>query len=135
MASDYTPLDGKLLANDGDNIPAPEAGLYVADVSLTALTYRLTAIESVHYTGLNDDWSLTPMEPTETPGVYTARIVKSADTPWGVKVVVNENWDIAFGGGAGYLRLYQDGFDGDNDLSAGEHTLTVDLCAGTYSYE
>lgn len=135
MASDSTPLEGKLLANDGDNIPAPEAGLYVADVSLTALTYRLTAIESVHYTGLNDDWSLTPMEPTETPGVYTARIVKSADTPWGVKVVVNENWDIAFGGGAGYLRLYQDGFDGDNDLSAGEHTLTVDLCAGTYSYE
>lgn len=126
--------EGKLAVNDGSNIIAPDPGIYVADVSLSGLTYKLTLINSVHYTGLNDDWSLTPMTATDVPGVYKATVTKSANTPWGVKVVINENWDIAFGGGSGYLRLHQDGFDGDNELDNGEYTLTVNLCDGTYSY-
>lgn len=128
-------FEGKLEKNGPNNIWAPDPGLYVADVSLTGLTYKLTAIQSVSYTGLNDDWSLSPMTATDQPGVYTATVTKSANTPWGVKVVINENWDIAFGGGSGYLRLYQDGFDGDNELANGPYTLTVNLLEGTYSYK
>ncbi|MDE6286868.1 MAG: DUF5114 domain-containing protein, partial [Muribaculaceae bacterium] len=134
MAEGGNGLEGKLLANDGENIWAPDPGLYVADVSLSGLTYKLTLVNTVHYTGLNDDWSLTPMTATDVPGVYTATVTKSANTPWGVKAVINENWDIAFGGGGGVLRLHQDGFDGDNDLENGTYTLTVNLCEGTYSY-
>ena len=37
-------------------------------------------------------------------------------------------------GGSGTLRLYQDGFDGDNDLENGTYTLRVDLANATYSY-
>ncbi len=134
MVDGGTGLEGKLLANDGENIWAPDPGLYVADVSLSGLTYKLTPVNTVCYTGLNDDWSLTPMTATDVPGVYTATVAKSANTPWGVKAVINENWDIAFGGGSGMLRLHQDGFDGDNELENGEYTLTVNLCEGTYSY-
>ncbi|MCC8170197.1 MAG: DUF5114 domain-containing protein [Parabacteroides sp.] len=127
--------EGSLEANGTNNIAAPAAGLYVADVSLSGLTYKLTAVNSVHFAGLNDDWNLSPMTATAVPGVYTATVTKSADTPYGVKVIINEDWGIAFGGTSGYLRLYQDGFDGDNDLPNGTYILTVNLLDGTYAYE
>lgn len=127
--------EGKLEYKGNNNIWAPDPALYVFDVSISGLTYKLTKVNSVHYAGLNDDWNLTPMEATSTPGIYKATITKSANTPWGVKVLINEDWGLAFGGGSGYLRLYQDGFDGDNELANGTHTLTVNLCEGTYSYE
>lgn len=127
--------EGQLEANGSQNIYAPEPGLYVADVSLSGLTYKLTAVHSVHFAGLNDDWNLSPLTATSKAGVYTAIVTKTADTPYGVKVIINEDWDLAFGGGGGYLGLYQDGFDGDNDLSNGTHILTVNLLEGTYTYE
>ncbi len=134
MEEGGTSLEGKLVFQGDGNIEKPDAGLYVFDVSLSALSYRLIAVNSVSYAGLNDDWSVTEMQATETPGVYQATVEKTANTPWGVKILINENWDLAFGGGSGVLRLYKDGFDGDNDLENGTYTLTVDLCKGTYSY-
>ena len=123
---------GKLV-NENKNIPAPEPGKYVMDVSLSGMTYKLTAISSVSYTGLNDDWSLKPMTCTEGC-VYEATVTKSANTPWGVKIIINENWDIYFGGGKGQLLLYAEGFDGDNELPNGTYTLRVDLAKGNYEY-
>lgn len=137
MVAGGTGFEGKLEANGDNNIAAPEPGFYLFDVSLSGLTYKVTPITSVSYTGLNDDWSLSPMTATEIPGVYTAEIEKSANTPWGVKIILNENWDLFFGGNGtpGELVLYRDGFEGDNDLPNGKHKLTVDLTKGTYSYE
>lgn len=137
MVAGGTGFEGKLEANGDNNIAAPEPGFYLFDVSLSGLTYKVTPITSVSYTGLNDDWSLSPMMATEIPGVYTAEIEKTANTPWGVKIILNENWDLFFGGNGtpGELVLYRDGFEGDNDLPNGTHTLTVDLTKGTYSYE
>ncbi len=128
--------EGHLVANGEDNIAAPEKGFYLFDISLSNMSYKLTSISKVSYTGLNDDWSLTEMTPGDTPGVYTAAVNKSANTPWGVKIVLNDNWDLFFGGNGtpGELVLYHDGFEGDNDLEYGEYTLTVDLAKGTYSY-
>jgi hypothetical protein len=134
MADGGTGLEGKLVFQGESNITAPDAGLYVFDVSLSALSYRLIAVTSVSYAGLNDDWTPAAMEATATPGVYQATVEKTANTPWGVKILINDNWDLAFGGGSGTLRLYQDGFDGDNDLANGSYILTVDLCKATYSY-
>jgi hypothetical protein len=127
-------MEGKLVYKGTTNITAPDPGLYVFDVSLSALTYKLYAISSVSYAGLNDDWTPAAMEATATPGVYQATVQKSANTPWGVKILINDSWDLVFGGGSGTLRLYQDGFDGDNDLANGTYILTVDLCKATYSY-
>lgn len=127
---------GTLSAEKGDNIPAPGTGMYVFECNLTDMTYATHKIETVSYSGLNDDWNIYPMTETETPGVYTATVEKTAESPWGVKILINEDWDICFGGRGndGVLYLHQEGFYGDNDLANGTYTLTVDLCKGTYSY-
>ncbi|MDE5684025.1 MAG: DUF5114 domain-containing protein [Muribaculaceae bacterium] len=137
MVDGGTAFSGQLVNNGEGNIAAPEAGFYLFDVNMGDLTYKLTPVTKVSYTGLNDDWSLTEMTATGEPGVYTAQFEKTANTPWGVKIVLNDNWDLFFGGNGtrGELVLYRDGFEGDNELSNGTHTLTVNLSKGTYSYE
>lgn len=137
MVDGGTAFSGQLVNNGEGNIAAPEAGFYLFDVNMGDLTYKLTPITKVSYTGLNDDWSLTEMTATGEPGVYTAQFEKTANTPWGVKIVLNDNWDLFFGGNGtpGELVLYRDGFEGDNELANGTHTLTVDLSKGTYSYQ
>lgn len=126
-------MSGKLSNDTKQNIPAPTPGVYVFDVSLSEMTYTLTAIETVSYAGLNDDWSVKPMEHIEGC-IYEATVTKSANTPWGVKILINDSWDLYFGGSKGALKLYADGFDGDNDLANGTYILHVDLSKGTYSY-
>jgi len=136
-------LNGNLVlaesGNDG-NIPAPEKGLYVMDFNMKELTYVLTKIETVTFTGLNDDWSEHSMvQSADNPEIFTAEFVKQKETPWGVKVLINNNWSLFFGGGNGTLRLgHSDattGFDGDNELTVGEtYILTIDFGKQTYSY-
>lgn len=140
-ADGATPLSGNLILAESDgNIPAPEKGLYVMDFKMKDLTYQLTKVESVTFTGLNDDWSEHAMtQSSENPEVFTAEFVKEKETPWGVKVLINHDWSLFFGGGNGNLLLgHSDattGFDGDNALTVGEtYILRVDLGTQTYSY-
>ena len=138
-----TGLSGTLVlaesSNDG-NIPAPEEGLYVMDFNMKSLTYLLTKINTVTFTGLNDDWTEhTMVQSSDNPEVFTAEFVKEKETPWGVKVLINNDWSLFFGGGDGKLKLgHSDattGFDGDNALTIGEtYILTVDFGKQTYSY-
>ncbi len=142
-ADDATAMSGSMVlatsSNDG-NIPAPEKGLYVMDFSMSSLTYSLTKIDNVTFTGLNDDWSEHEMvQSADNPEIFTAEFVKEQDTPWGVKVLINHDWSLFFGGGEGNLRLgHSDattGFDGDNALTVGEtYILSVDLGKQTYTY-
>lgn len=136
MVAGGNAYEGSLVYCGEGNIAAPEEGFYLFDISLSAMTYKVSAITKVSYTGLNDDWSLTEMSAGDKPGIYTATVTKSANTPWGVKIVLNDNWDMFFGGNGtpGELALFQDGFEGDNDLDNGTYTLTVDLSKCTYSY-
>lgn len=127
-------LAGNLKEGGKTNIPAPEEGLYILNAMLGDLKYEVTPVNTVHYSGLNDDWTKMPMTASDEPGVFTAIVNKTAETPWGVKILINESWDICFGGGSGELKLKADGFDGDNSLANGEYLLTVDLVKGTYSY-
>ncbi len=136
-----TALSGTIIPAESDgNFPAPEKGLYVMDFKLGDMTYSLTKIETVTFTGINDDWSEREMtQSTDNPEVFTAEFVKEKETPWGVKVLINHDWSMFFGGGSGTLRLgHSDattGFDGDNDLTGGKtYILTVDLGTQTYSY-
>lgn len=140
-ADGATPLSGNLIFAESDgNIPAPEKGLYVMDFSMRNLTYQLTKVETVTFTGLNDDWSEHVMtQSPENPEIFTAEFVKEKETPWGVKVLINNDWSLFFGGGNGNLMLgHSDattGFDGDNALTVGEtYVLKVDLGTQTYSY-
>ncbi len=136
-----TALSGNLILAESDgNIPAPEKGLYVMDFNMSELTYQLTKIDVVTFTGLNDDWSEHTMTQSEdNPEIFTGEFVKEQETPWGVKVLINNDWSLFFGGSDGTLRLgHSDattGFDGDNDLTIGEtYILTVDLGKQTYYY-
>ena len=110
------------------------------DFDMKNLTYQLTAVESVTFAGLNDNWAETKMtQSAENPEIFTAEFVKEKETPWGVKVLINHDWSLFFGGGNGVLMLgHSDsttGFDGDNDLTVGEtYILKVDLGKQTYSY-
>lgn len=140
-ADGATPLNGSLIFAESDgNIPAPEQGLYVMDFRMKDLTYQLTKIETVTFTGLNDDWSEHAMvQASDNPEIFTAEFVKEKETPWGVKVLINNDWGLFFGGANGTLMLgHSDattGFDGDNDLTIGEtYILTVDFGKQTYSY-
>lgn len=140
-AEGASPLSGSLILAESDgNIPAPEKGLYVMEFKMKELTYRLTKVETVTFTGLNDDWAEHPMVQSEdNPEVFTAEFVKEKETPWGVKVLINNDWSLFFGGGNGNLVLgHSDattGFDGDNDLTVGEtYILRVDFGTQTYSY-
>lgn len=129
-------LSGTLVTGGSNNIPSPVegyAGRYVLNVSLSAMTYELTEVNTVSYAGLNNDW--TPVEMTWVEGcIYEAEVQKTAETPWGVKILINVSWEVFFGGGGGTLRYGQDGFDGDNDLENGTYILRVDLANATYSY-
>lgn len=129
-------LSGTLVTGGSNNIPSPVegyAGRYVLNVSLSAMTYELTEVNTVSYAGLNNDW--TPVEMTWVEGcIYEAEVQKTAETPWGVKILINGSWEVFFGGGGGTLRYGQDGFDGDNDLENGTYILRVDLANATYSY-
>lgn len=140
-AEGASPLSGNLIMAESDgNIPAPEKGLYIMDFNLKDLTYQLTKVETLTYAGMNDDWTEYPMiQSADNPEIFTAEFIKEKETPWGVKVLVNNNWGLFFGGGNGTLKLgHSDatgGFDGDNGLTIGEtYILTVDLGKQTYSY-
>lgn len=123
---------GTLAKDVETNMPAPTAGLYLIQASLSAMTYSTSAITSVQITGINDDWSLTQMTPTGEPGVFTADINITASTPWGYKILLNEDWGTYFGGSADKL-IYNDTnnipFDDANMGST--CCFTVDLCKGT----
>lgn len=123
---------GTLVAETESNVPAPEAGLYLVNVSLSEMSYSTALISSVQITGINDDWNLTPMTSTDEAGVFTATIDITASTPWGYKILLNENWDTYFGGSADKL-IYNDAnnipFDDANMGSTCQ--FTVDLCKGT----
>lgn len=137
------PLKGGLVFADSDgNVPAPEKGLYVMDFNMKDLSYKLTKVESVSFTGLNDDWSVRPMtQSADNPEVFTAEVEKTAETPWGVKVLINESWGLFFGRGEKQGTLYlgftdaTSGFEGDNEFEIGQTLiLTVDLGNQTYTY-
>ena len=129
----------KVTGSNDCNIPAPGEGLYVVSASLGWMSYWYemdgAAVTSVSYTGLNDDWGTTAMTATETPGVYTATVNVTADTPWGVQILINGSWQYTFGTRADGTLTWNSkdngnpaGIDGN-----GTYTLTVDICHGTYS--
>ena len=142
---DWTPINqdpetaDKKLKVSGDNIPAPDEGLYVVSASLGWMSYWYemdgAAVTSVSCTGYNDAWTVTEMTATETPGVYVATI-DFTSAPWGMQILVNGSWDYWFGTRSDGNLTWKAkdngnpaGIDGN-----GPYTLTVDICHGTYSF-
>ena len=142
---DWTPINqdpetaDKKLKVSGDNIPAPDEGLYVVSASLGWMSYWYemdgAAVTSVSCTGYNDAWTVTEMTATETPGVYVATI-DFTSAPWGMQILINGSWDYWFGTRSDGTLTWKAkdngnpaGIDGN-----GPYTLTVDICHGTYTF-
>lgn len=126
------PYSGDIIEGGG-NIPSPTPGTYLIDVDLANKKYALNEVTEVWYSGLNDDWNLYPMTLKEGC-IFEAEVEKKAETPWGVKILLREDWSLWFGGADGKLRYGWDGFNGDNDLPNGTYILSVDLSKCTYNY-
>lgn len=119
-----------------NNIPAPGTGLYFFNVSLGNLTYAHTAVGAeIYYAGFEDDWTLRPLTATDQVGVYTATVTVSKETPWGVQIVLDQDWSVKLGGADGNL-LYQGASNVSNipfAETSGTFTLEIDLIKSTYS--
>lgn len=138
---DPNTTEWKLILNgtDDNNIPGPGVGLYVTIASLGWMSYwygMADPITSVSYTGFNDNWDVTEM--TAVPGhvgVYSAQVTATADTPWGVQILLNGSWDYMFGTYLdGSLRWSKKQDGNPKGWEVGKtYTFTVDLCKCTYS--
>lgn len=131
----------KLFVGGGDenNIPAPGVGLYVTIASLGWMSYWYgmdDPITSVACAGFNDSWDLIAMTADpDVPGVYSATVTATADTPWGVQILLNGSWDYFFGTHLdGSLRWSTKENGAPVGWEIGKtYTFTVDLCKCTYS--
>ena len=128
---------GTLVYQGGTNLPAPNPGLYLIDVSLNGLTYALTSVGNVIYvSGLNDVWDFSvTLDATATTGVYSGQITITTASQWGFQIHLDDTWNHYFGGSNGSLYYKGSNITDDASLSPGTYTLTVDLINGTYSIQ
>ena len=126
-----TAESGTLINGQGDNIPAPDAGLYLFDVSLKELTYKTYALgDNIYcYYGIENDNSFNPIASTGTAGEYSGTITLATDSKWGAQFYIENAWTAFYGGSDGKLYYNGDGIM----LKAGTYTITVNLIDGTYS--
>ncbi len=97
---------GTLTTDGGPNIDGPEAGVYMIDVDLTAMTYKLTALTSVSIIGsVKGSWD-TDVDLTYNPeaGCWETTAELGAGE-W--KFRANHDWAINWGGSES--NLAQDG--------------------------
>lgn len=124
--------DGQLEFMGENNIPAPDAGLYLIEADLKSLTYSHTAVTSLSYSGFNGNWDLVQMTESSNPGVYTSPLAITEVSEWGGKLYLNDNWDFFFGGKDGLLNYSGDGIQDDKDIALGSYDLIANLPDATY---
>lgn len=139
----YTQADGDAYAGTlefkgSNNLAAPTPGVYLFDVSLKNLTYTLTGVgDQVYVNGLDDKWEFNQtLAATSVPGVYSGSITVNGASSYGFKIyLVQDNWNILFGGGDGKLTYGGNDIPDSNSWSTGTYTITVDLINRTYSIQ
>lgn len=127
--------EGTLASGANDNIPAPEAGLYLIDATLKGLKYNLTSVgDAIYVVGLHDKWEFDiPLAATETAGVYSGQITIDSASPWGFQIHLDTSWNHFFGGSQGALYYKGSNITDDASLDPGTYRMTVNLIEGTYS--
>ncbi len=114
-----TAYEGTLSEQGAGNIDAPEAGVYVIDVDLAAMTYKLTALTAVGIIGNGGDWNNDiDMTYNVDAGCFEVTTELAAGE---FKFRANHDWAINWGGS--FDNLTQDG----SNLSVAE--------AGTYKVQ
>ncbi len=128
-------ISGTLSFQGPDNIPAPDAGLYLIDVSLSDSTYNLTSVGSqIFVSGLNDVWDFSiTLDETATVGTYSGQIEITKVSEYGFQIHMDNTWDHFFGGSDGDLYYKGANITDDASLGLGTYTLTVNLIDKTYT--
>ncbi len=126
---------GTLEFKGSTNLPAPAPGLYLFDVSLSALTYNLYPIEDqIYLSGLNNVWDFnTTLAATETSGEFSGSIVITQASEWGFQIHTDTSWNHYFGGSEGALYFKGSNITDDAALAPGTYTMTVNVITRTYS--
>lgn len=124
------------LVENGGNFSGLDAGLYLADVTITnnatdkgevAGKFTLTPIKSIGLIGDFNGWGGdVDMTPDAGFTTWTASGVDLGDGGW--KFRMNGGWGINLGGTLDKLT-----FDGDNLSNAGTHNVILDLSTLPYS--
>lgn len=133
-----TAFEGNLVKGGTQHIPAPTNGLYLFDIDLKNLTYKLTTIDKLYiYLGENNG-SLHEMSPTGTIGEFSITETIPTGENWGIKFYLfNEDWTGCFGNGGNGILYYA----GNNDTTGIEvqagskYTITANIINKTYSIE
>ena len=128
---------GTLVWQGSTNLPAPDAGLYLIEVSLKNLTYNLISVgEKIYLSGLNDAWDFnTSLDKTEIAGIYSGEITITKVADWGFQIHTDDSWSHKFGGSEGKLYYQGSNITDDAPLGPGTYLMTVDLVNMTYSIE
>lgn len=126
--------EGQLAFQGSENIAAPAPGLYLIKADLKQLTYSHTEVQSLSYSGFNDNWDLINMTPTDVAGVYSGSVALSSVSEWGGKLYLNGEWDDFFGGQDGHLSFLSDGITDDASLPLGTYDLLANLTEQWYAF-
>ena len=131
--------DEKKLIVGGNDIAAPGKGLYVTVASMGWMSYWYelsgAAVTTVQIAGLNDKWDLVDMTQDSTnPCVFTVDVEAAAANPWGVKIILNADWDSFFGTRLDGTLCWKDVDNGSPAWETGKsYRVTVDLGHCTYT--
>ena len=128
---------GTLVWKGSTNLPAPDAALYLIEVSLKDLTYKFTTVgDKIYLSGLNDAWDFnTSLDKTEKAGVFAGEITITKPSDWGFQIHTDDSWNHKFGGSDGKLYYQGSNITDDAPLEPGTYLMTVDLINMTYSIE
>ncbi|MDR1416151.1 MAG: DUF5114 domain-containing protein [Prevotellaceae bacterium] len=129
---------GTLVFKGENNLPAPSAGLYLIEISLKDLTYKLTPVENqIYAVGLHDQWTfdVALTSAAATPGVFSGDITINSASPWGFQIHIDDSWNHYYGGAEGKLYYNGQNITDDASLEPGTYRMTVDLINGTYTIE
>lgn len=127
--------EGSLQEGQEPNIPAPATpGLYVFDVSLSGMTYKVMELKGVYTCGFNDNWDMIELLPDAgNQGVYSVDIDILNASEWGFQILLNDDWAYKLGGADGVLSFQGGNITDDAALSPGVYTLVVDVLNYTYA--
>ena len=129
-----TAESGDLINGNGNNLTAPDNGLYLFEVSLKELKYSVKAVTGIYcYLGISGNDDLPPLQSTDTEGLYTGTITLDQDSEYGVKFIINNDWAGSYGGYDG--KLYYNANKGIYPVTTGTYDISVDLINGTYTIQ
>ena len=136
---------GRLTSASGgrDIKVSKDATLYWCDLNLVALTYSISAINSISVVGAGNDWNekeAPELTPSADLKVWTGKDIQiGKDGDMSFKLNCNHAWTLDFGGAsdpvvAGNEQSWNLAFKGGNMIANGEGKYDVEVNFGTVPY-